>query len=702
MSYLWNILASQDGSGWLWFLALATVKATLLLAFAALLCLVFRRFTAATRHLLWASVLCASLVLPFLSFIKVWDVPVLPAQLFLPETFSPQALAQEGDKALDMPMAERPRGLPVSAEESAGVQERAEFQTSTQSTRVPDASQPPLDLQKEQASIQVQLANYLLALWAAGVGLLLLRLLVGLLATHSLARRAVEFKDPALTELFSSLRAEINSKSALRLLRSEHISMPIVCGIWRPAILLPAGAEDWPEERRRMVLLHELTHVARRDCLTQLMAQAACAFYWFNPLIWSAARRLRIEREKACDDYVLSIGTRPSDYAHHLLEIARSMRERSVFAWSQTVSVAMARRSQLEGRLLSILSKEKKRGAMSRMTTFGVPALTCVLLLSLGVLRPTLINARNSHASQASNDEKESASGSLAGSSLSASEQEADATAQASETRAKISDAAQNVDSQDQGLKDTQVNERNEQTIKQVTNPDAEQNIVEVIAQRTASNIQTTEVKPQTSLEAHPSLNTAPGQERSAPQKSADFIEEMAAAGYTNLTVNELVRLKTAGVTLEYVQRLRSLGFDNLSTRDLASLSMSGVTPDYIKAMRAAGYNELTAKELVSFCMQGVTPEYIRALRSAGYTELSPRYLIDFAVHGVTPAFIKEMSAAGYNNLSPRELVTLRVFGITPEFIRKARSRLGELTVNQLVSLKNANILEDDKNRDKE
>jgi beta-lactamase regulating signal transducer with metallopeptidase domain len=62
----------------------------------------------------------------------------------------------------------------------------------------------------------------------------------------------------------------------------------------------------------------------------------ACAFYWFNPLIWYAAGRLRVEREQACDDYVLRIGTKPSDYADHLLDIARSMQERSIFKWSQT------------------------------------------------------------------------------------------------------------------------------------------------------------------------------------------------------------------------------------------------------------------------------------------------------------------------------------------------------------------------------
>jgi beta-lactamase regulating signal transducer with metallopeptidase domain len=64
-------------------------------------------------------------------------------------------------------------------------------------------------------------------------------------------------------------------------------------------VLLPAEAERWSEEQRRLVLLHELTHVTRRDCLTQMLAQVACAFYWFNPFIWSAARLLRVERSLA-------------------------------------------------------------------------------------------------------------------------------------------------------------------------------------------------------------------------------------------------------------------------------------------------------------------------------------------------------------------------------------------------------------------
>jgi HEAT repeat protein len=126
----------------------------------------------------------------------------------------------------------------------------------------------------------------------------------------------------------------------------------------RPAVLIPIDAAEWTSERLRVVLLHELAHVKRGDWATQIIAQIACAAYWFNPFVWIAARCQRIERERACDATVVAAGTCASSYANHLLEIARSRMEP---AWSSLPAVAMARRSQLEGRLVAILDPHTRR-----------------------------------------------------------------------------------------------------------------------------------------------------------------------------------------------------------------------------------------------------------------------------------------------------------------------------------------------------
>src|SRR5262249_37734869 len=165
-------------------------------------------------------------------------------------------------------------------------------------------------------------------------------------------RGAQPIEDGEWDELLRDLGTRLGLTQRVALLRSHHALMPMTWGWRRAVILLPADADSWPAARRRDVLIHELAHVQRLDCLTQAIAQLACAVYWFNPLAWIAARRMRIERERACDDMVLLAGSRASDYAEHLLDLARSLRSRHRHSLA---ALAMARPSHLEGRLLSIL-----------------------------------------------------------------------------------------------------------------------------------------------------------------------------------------------------------------------------------------------------------------------------------------------------------------------------------------------------------
>jgi beta-lactamase regulating signal transducer with metallopeptidase domain len=147
------------------------------------------------------------------------------------------------------------------------------------------------------------------------------------------------------------IAARIGLKAPIAVRRLRRDASPHVAGFFRSVVMMPPSAASWTIEARHAALVHELTHIKRRDRTTQALAQVACAIYWFNPLVWHAAAGLARERERACDDAVLKFGARPSDYATLLLDLARS-----TSSWTPATALSMARPSAIEGRLLSILA----------------------------------------------------------------------------------------------------------------------------------------------------------------------------------------------------------------------------------------------------------------------------------------------------------------------------------------------------------
>ncbi|HMB89454.1 MAG TPA: M56 family metallopeptidase, partial [Rhodothermales bacterium] len=226
---------------------------------------------------------------------------------------------------------------------------------------------------------------WLLMVWMVGVVVVLLRFSIGAAGVAWLAFRARPIKDREWLDLVEDSSRRIGLTRPVTLLRSTRTAMPMTWGLWRSVVLLPISANEWSKGRRQCVITHELAHVKRWDCLTQTLAQLASAISWFNPLVWMAARAMREEREKACDDLVLDGGIRPSHYAAHLLDIARSTRTTLLMPLG---AVSMARPSQLETRVLSILDGNKSRSRLGRISTGLGMALTALLVLPLAALRP--------------------------------------------------------------------------------------------------------------------------------------------------------------------------------------------------------------------------------------------------------------------------------------------------------------------------
>jgi TonB family protein len=160
--------------------------------------------------------------------------------------------------------------------------------------------------------------------------------------------------------------------------------MPMTAGILQPTIFLPREARAWSLERRRVVLLHELAHVRRGDAATHILARAALALHWWNPLAWTAWRSFIKERECAADDLVLNAGAPPADYAGHLLEIARTLQPQRATA---AAALSMARRSQLEGRLVAILDARIPRRQHGRAATAAAAVIAIALIAPLAAVR---------------------------------------------------------------------------------------------------------------------------------------------------------------------------------------------------------------------------------------------------------------------------------------------------------------------------
>jgi hypothetical protein len=193
-------------------------------------------------------------------------------------------------------------------------------------------------------------------LWALGAVAVLARLGIGLVRARRLVRSArfVETLD------MGGRPVEVRI--------SRTIETPAVTGVLVPVVLLPHGAETWTAERRRIVLAHELAHVASRDCLASVFAQLAVAMHWFDPLVWLAARRLRIERELAADDQVLDHGVLASSYAEHLLALATSHTDRPMPAGA----LAMAESSLVSVRIRALLApRPRRRLGRSRFLLLG-------------------------------------------------------------------------------------------------------------------------------------------------------------------------------------------------------------------------------------------------------------------------------------------------------------------------------------------
>jgi bla regulator protein blaR1 len=219
--------------------------------------------------------------------------------------------------------------------------------------------------QAPPAAARTSASSWIGLLWMSGVLFMLARVVAGRITLSMLRRRST------LLDRVSSLD-----------IRTGKVETPILSGLLRPAILLPASAREWTDEQRRMVLTHELTHFRQGDCWSNLLAQTVRAAFWFHPIVWLLVSRMSREQELTCDEAVVASGHSRHDYAAFLLDTVRNLRSREMFACSMAGSGSRS----LQQRFANLLDTRPRPALTSRLA--ASIAVFAALATMLAVVRP--------------------------------------------------------------------------------------------------------------------------------------------------------------------------------------------------------------------------------------------------------------------------------------------------------------------------
>lgn len=366
-----------------------TVKSTVVLLAVMTAGWWTKRASAAARHAIGCVSLVAILMLPAAEIaVLAWRLlPVLPVKA-------------EGGSVKRAQPAIAEKSVEAAAPSIGATQSQAAVAATLQAA-VPVNVQSDSPRSSNGSAAGMDCWKLIFPIYLAGGVVALLPILAGELLLIRAERRARPVLHGSWAGLIDEVRRTLSIRRGIVLLKSEDASaMPMTWGFWRPRILIPGSADTWSADRRRVVLLHEGAHIQRWDALTHLLCRLACCVYWFHPLAWHAAARVRMDAEQACDDVVVEARgvnepVKPSTYASELLTLAAVFRASPLHSGA-AIAMARGEGNQLQTRIRAILDSARNRQALGFRRVIVCVAAVAVITASLAVLRAADMAASDS------------------------------------------------------------------------------------------------------------------------------------------------------------------------------------------------------------------------------------------------------------------------------------------------------------------
>ena len=493
--------------------------------------------------------------------------------------------------------------------------------------------------------------------WLLGVTLLSTRLIVGWIGAHRLASRRAHPAEPQWERALKRIAEALQLRRTVRLLESAAVEVPTVIGWIRPVVLLPvASLAGLSTEQIEMILAHELAHIRRHDFIVNLLQSTVETLLFYHPAVWWISRRIRVEREHCCDDVAVSVFGDPIRYARALTRF-----EELRLDSAQTVLAVNG--GSLLGRIRRLVAGSGESANWSSRWTAGAALLTVVAALLFTPALPLFAK----HEEQAAPPPPHTT---------------VEVTPQP-EKKAECDNRADDEADVDVDISDDNMDE--------ITPPPPRAMAPRI---RIRPVIATTP-RPAPLVMPNVRAIVAPALAYAAPIAAGAmsmFVEpdepQSATVENGKLSVDELIELRTAGVTPKYIEDMRAIGLGDMSMRRLAEMKMQGVTPEYVRDLRAAGIDVKSSRTVIELKVMGVSSKYIQDMAAAGYKNLSAHELVELRSQGVSPKYIQDMAGAGYKSLTPRDLVELRAQGVSPEFVKAlADAGYTNLSARDLVRL---------------
>jgi beta-lactamase regulating signal transducer with metallopeptidase domain len=478
----------------------------------------------------------------------------------------------------------------------------------------------------------------LVGAWLLGAAFVLLRLALSLLHLERLKKDSLPVPIEYRAQLLRWTAATKGSRE-VRLCRSNEIVIPIAVGLFDAMILVPERfLEELDPTDVDRIVLHELAHLRRADDWLNAVERVAAALLFFNPGIAWIAAQLDLEREVACDDWVLQQND-PLPYASCLAKVVettiwpyRAMSAPGAFLTRRAMSVRIER-------LLTTHRDVRVR------TSLGPAGLVVAAVTALGIVA-AFVSPSFAYPAPAPVVAKAPAVAVAFTPHLVA------AKTPQPEIRTEVINHYVTVTAPPQAAPVS--------APKQMPKPAAAPTVHAIpsaVAHTVANAVSAASSAAAASASAHADRSVQ------VAANSPDYIDELNAAGYTNLTIDELMELKAVGVTGDYIRGIIAAGVPKPTVRELTELRALGVQPDYVRAMRQY-LGSFDVRTISSLKAVGVTPEYVNDLSNAGYRNLTGRELETLKSLGIDGAFIRNAAAHGFHNLTVEQLVRLKTSGL--------------------------------------